>query len=40
MIKSYTGLCYRFSLEIDTIKEFYNVLDDFLEYILKHSVGI
>lgn len=40
MINSYTGLCYKFSLTLNRIEDFYNVLDDFLEYMLKHSVGI
>lgn len=40
MINAYTGLCYKFSLYINRIQEFYNVLDEFLEYMLKHSVGI
>lgn len=40
MINSATGLCYRFNLNLDNIKEFNNVLNDFLEYMLKNSVGI
>lgn len=40
MINSEIGLCYRFKLNLDEIKEFYSVLDEFLEYMLKHSVGI
>lgn len=40
MINSKSGQCYRFRLTPDEIKEFYNVLNSFLEYMLKHSVGI
>lgn len=40
MINSYTGLCYRFSLDMVKLKEFYEVLNEFLEYMLQHSVGI
>lgn len=40
MINGYSGQCYRFRLCKEEIKEFYNVLDDFLEHMLEHSVGI
>lgn len=40
MINSHSGQCYRFRLCKEEIKGFYNVLDDFLEHMLKHSVGI
>ena len=40
MINSRSGQCYRFRLNKSEIQEFYNILNDFLEYMLKHSVGI
>lgn len=40
MINSESGLCYRFRLNRSRINEFYNVLDDFLEHMLEHSVDI
>lgn len=40
MINSHSGQCYRFRLCKEEIKGFYNALDDFLEHMLKHSVGI
>lgn len=40
MINSRSGQCYRFKLDIKEIKDFYNVLNEFLEYMLEHSVGI
>ena len=40
MVNSGSGQCYRFYLNKEKIEEFYNVLDDFLEYMLKHSEGI
>ncbi|BAE47735.1 hypothetical protein G8T64_11945 [Clostridium botulinum C] len=40
MIDNQTGKAYRCYLNINQIKEFYNVLDEFLEYMLAHSEGI
>lgn len=40
MVNKWSGKCYRFKLYKKQIIEFYNVLDDFLEYMLNHSVGI
>ena len=40
MVNSESGQCYRFYLNRKKIEEFYNTLDDFLEYMLKHSEGI
>lgn len=40
MVNNSNGQCYRFYLKKPQIKEFYEVLTNFLEYMLKHSVGI
>lgn len=40
MIDSNSGQCYRFRLYKEEIKEFYNILNEFLEHMLEHSVGI
>lgn len=40
MIDSNSGQCYRFRLYKEEIKEFYDILNEFLEHMLEHSVGI
>jgi len=39
-VDNLTGQAFRFCLKENKILEFYNILDVFLEYMLKHSEGI